>query len=166
MFRKGMFRHPANSVSFIVLFLLLLTGCQTTQEPISTQFSGRLNDPIYTRTALTKQYSEWKGVPYRNGGTTKKGVDCSSFIQQTFSDQFSINLPRDTINQAQVGFQIPTNHLRPGDLVFFNTGYGVRHVGVMLDQRNFIHASTSKGVMISDLNQSYWQRTFWQARRL
>lgn len=158
--------QPVHSFSLLLFALFILAGCQTTQEPIQTQTNGRLSDPVYTRSALSQQYSEWKGVPYRDGGTSRRGIDCSAFIQQTFSQRFSIFLPRDTSNQAQVGFKITPNQLRPGDLVFFNTGSGQRHVGVMVDQRNFLHASTSKGVMISNLNQSYWARTFWQARRL
>ncbi len=77
-----------------------------------------------------------------------------------------MQLPRDTGSQAQLGRSISTRQLRPGDLIFFNIGKRTRHVGVMVEKNKFLHASTSKGVMISDLNQPYWQRYYWQARRL
>lgn len=94
------------------------------------------------------------------------GVDCSGFVQLTFREQFAMQLPRDTGSQAQLGRSISTRQLRPGDLVFFHIGKRTRHVGVMVEKNKFLHASTSKGVMISDLNQPYWQRYYWQARRL
>ncbi|MBB6054261.1 MAG: glycoside hydrolase [Gammaproteobacteria bacterium] len=150
---------------WLVLSALLLTGCQST-IPESSHYSSSLSDPAYARSALYEQYQEWKGVPYRDGGESRRGVDCSGFIQLTFREQFAIRLPRDTGSQAQLGRSISARQLRPGDLVFFHIGKQTRHVGVVVEKNKFLHASTSKGVMISDLNQPYWQRSYWQARRL
>ncbi len=150
---------------WLVLSALLLTGCQST-IPESSHYSSGLSDPAYARSALYEQYQEWKGVPYRDGGESRRGVDCSGFIQLTFREQFAIRLPRDTGSQAQLGHSISARQLRPGDLVFFQIGKQTRHVGVVVEKNKFLHASTSKGVMISDLNQPYWQRSYWQARRL
>lgn len=150
---------------WLVLSALLLTGCQST-IPESSHYSSGLSDPAYARSALYEQYQEWKGVPYRDGGESRRGVDCSGFIQLTFREQFAIRLPRDTGSQAQLGRSISARQLRPGDLVFFHIGKQTRHVGVVVEKNKFLHASTSKGVMISDLNQPYWQRSYWQARRL
>ena len=150
---------------WLVLSALLLTGCQST-IPESSHYSSSLSDPAYARSALYEQYQEWKGVPYRDGGERRSGVDCSGFIQLTFREQFAIRLPRDTGSQAQLGRSISARQLRPGDLVFFHIGKQTRHVGVVVEKNKFLHASTSKGVMISDLNQPYWQRSYWQARRL
>ncbi len=158
--------HPVTPffLLWLVLSALLLAGCQSQiSEP---HYSSGLSDPTYARSALYEQYQEWKGVPYRDGGESRRGVDCSGFVQLTFREQFAMQLPRDTGSQAQLGRSISTRQLRPGDLVFFNIGKRTRHVGVMVEKNKFLHASTSKGVMISDLNQPYWQRYYWQARRL
>ena len=150
---------------WLVLSALLLVGCQS-QISESPHYASGLSDPAYARSALYEQYQEWQGVPYRTGGESRHGVDCSAFMQLTFREQFAMQLPRDTDSQAQIGRAISSRQLRPGDLVFFNIGRSTRHVGVMVEKNKFLHASSSKGVMISDLNQPYWQRYYWQARRL
>lgn len=65
------------------------------------------------------QYADWKGVRYRLGGSTKKGVDCSSFVQRTFREQFGLELPRSTYEQQEMGKAVSRNNLRTGDLVLF-----------------------------------------------
>jgi len=158
---------PSSHIALIwlVLSALLLVGCQS-QMSKSPHYASGLNDPAYARSALYEQYQQWQGVPYRAGGESRRGVDCSAFMQLTFREQFAMQLPRDTDSQAHIGHAISSRQLRPGDLVFFNIGRRTRHVGVMVEKSKFLHASTSKGVMISDLNQPYWQRYYWQARRL
>lgn len=116
--------------------------------------------------ALLNQYKEWKGVRYRLGGQSKHGIDCSGFIQNTFRNKFNITLPRDTSKQAHIGKYIKKRHLRMGDLVFFKTGRRVRHVGVYLDKHTFLHASTRKGVIISNINDVYWSKHYWKAQRI
>ena len=150
---------------WLVLSALLLVGCQS-QMSESPHYASGLSDPTYARSALYEQYQQWQGVPYRTGGESRRGVDCSAFMQLTFREQFAMQLPRDTDSQAHIGRAISSRQLRPGDLVFFNIGRSTRHVGVMVEKNKFLHASSSKGVMISDLNQPYWQRYYWQARRL
>jgi len=113
-----------------------------------------------TKQKLMSQYYEWKGTPYKLGGLSKRGVDCSGFVQITFKNQFSKILPRTTQLQAGVGTKISKSQLRPGDLVFFQTSYNVRHVGIALGNSEFLHASTSKGVMISNLSNPYWRKVY------
>lgn len=117
---------------------------------------------------LNAYQKSWRGTGYRLGGTSRKGVDCSGFTQATFRDLFGIQLPRMTVDQAKKGRKIPKSQLQAGDLVFFNTGRGPngKHVGVYIKNGQFMHASTKKGVIYSDLNSPYWSKTFWQARRL
>ena len=160
-------RPPSSCFALIwlVLSALLLVGCQS-QMSESPHYASGLSDPTYARSALYEQYQQWQGVPYRTGGESRRGVDCSAFMQLTFREQFAMQLPRDTDSQAHIGRAISSRQLRPGDLVFFNIGRSTRHVGVMVEKNKFLHASSSKGVMISDLNQPYWQRYYWQARRL
>ncbi len=75
-------------------------------------------------------------------------------------------LPRSTEFQAELGKSIDKDQLRPGDLVFFKTGRTDRHVGVYLEDGMFLHASTSQGVIISGLDESYWKSAYWKAKRL
>lgn len=86
----------------------------------------------------------------------------------TMRDQFALQLPRDTRQQAKIGTKIDKDDLLPGDLVFFKTGSGDSglHVGIYDTDGQFIHASTSRGVMRSSLDNVYWRKNFWQARRI
>lgn len=118
------------------------------------------------RNALDLALKDWQGVPYVLGGSGYTGVDCSSFMQIVFEDYFQISLPRTTREQMKLGKSIRKNKIRMGDLVFFKTGRNLYHVGVMVDEKRFLHASTSSGVMISDLGQSYWQRNYLTTRRV
>ncbi|WP_029686601.1 bifunctional murein DD-endopeptidase/murein LD-carboxypeptidase [Tatumella saanichensis] len=118
------------------------------------------------KTRIMDQYAGWKGVRYRMGGDTKRGIDCSAFVQRTFREQFGLDLPRSTYEQQDTGSEIARNKLRPGDLVLFHSGSTGRHVGIYLGNSNFVHASTSSGVMISSLNDSYWKKRYREARRV
>ena len=108
---------------------------------------------------------EWIGIPYRWGGTTRRGIDCSAFVQQFVRQQFDVALPRTTASQRYEGQEIDRSELRAGDLVFFRRR-GVRHVGVYLSEGEFIHASSSRGVTISTLESGYWARHYWMSRRI
>ncbi|MFC0142014.1 bifunctional murein DD-endopeptidase/murein LD-carboxypeptidase [Erwinia mallotivora] len=118
------------------------------------------------KSRLMEQYSDWKGVRYRLGGTSKRGIDCSAFVQTTFREQFGLDLPRSTYEQEDSGKSIQRAKLRPGDLVLFRAGSTGRHVGIYLGNDNFVHASTSNGVMISNLNEAYWKNRYRDARRV
>ncbi len=115
---------------------------------------------------MYQQHTQWKGVKYKMGGLSKKGIDCSGFAYATYREKFGIALPRSTKLQSQVGTEIEKKQLRPGDLVFFKTGLKVRHVAIYIEDGKFLHASTKKGVMISKLNDYYWDDKYWHARRV
>ncbi|WP_338557182.1 bifunctional murein DD-endopeptidase/murein LD-carboxypeptidase [Erwinia sp. E_sp_B04_7] len=118
------------------------------------------------KSRLMDQYADWKGVRYRLGGTSKRGIDCSAFVQTTFREQFGLDLPRSTYEQEDTGKSINRGKLRAGDLVLFRAGSTGRHVGIYLGNDNFVHASTSSGVMISNLNDNYWKKRYREARRV
>ncbi|TKI05829.1 bifunctional murein DD-endopeptidase/murein LD-carboxypeptidase [Martelella alba] len=118
------------------------------------------------KTKIMDQYADWKGVRYRLGGDTKRGIDCSAFVQKTFKEQFGLELPRSTTEQQEVGSKIQRSKLRPGDLVLFRAGSTGRHVGIYLGNDQFVHASTSSGVMISSLDEDYWKKRYREARRV
>ena len=110
----------------------------------------------------------WIGTPYRTGGTTREGADCSGFAMSLHSEVTGIRLPRTTGQQWEQGREVPVNAVRPGDLLFFQTLRGqdaVSHVGVVVGQGEFAHAGTSSGVTFAEYDQGYWQRRLVGARR-
>lgn len=115
--------------------------------------------------SLREGGQEWIGIPYRWGGTSRRGIDCSSFVQQFVRANLDIELPRTTAGQRYEGIAIDKSDLLPGDLVFFQRR-GVRHVGVYLGDDEFIHASSSRGVTVSNLSEGYYDRQYWMARRI
>ncbi|MFC0180914.1 C40 family peptidase [Thorsellia kenyensis] len=146
---------------WVVIFsALLLTACASKKE------SPMSNEPVVR--ALFTQLNEWKGTPYRYGGNTKSGIDCSAFVQITYTTLFNKNLPRSTTEQAQLGTKIKPKEHRPGDLIFFRTegSKQINHVGIYAENNTFIHASTSKGVTRSSLNNPYWQKNYVYSRRV
>ncbi len=115
---------------------------------------------------LKRHYQQWRGTPYVDGGMSTSGVDCSGFTVLAYRNLFGLSLPRTAEEQAESGREVARASLKSGDLVFFNTGRSKKHVGIYLAEDQFIHASLSKGVTLSSLDDSYWQEKYWQARRL
>lgn len=107
------------------------------------------------------------GVPYRYGGTSVRGFDCSGFVGHVFG-LLNIKLPRSSREQALLGAHVDRDSLIPADLVFFKTGGSSRinHVGIYLGDNKFIHASSSKGITITSLSDKYYQKAYCGARRI
>lgn len=115
---------------------------------------------------LRNEVSQVVGTPYKWGGTTVNGFDCSGFILYIF-DKYNLDLPRTSISQSEEGTKVAKKDLQPGDLVFFNTnGKGISHAGIYVGDNKFAHSSSSKGVRISDLNESYYNERYVTARRV
>ena len=164
-------RKITHSVCYIVA--ILLVGCGSLQEKnvdiltskpaydkaIDT-FSGDIKGRLYT------QYHKWRGVRYRLGGSSKRGIDCSAFVQVTFKTKLGVNLPRTTSLQSRMGKEVRKKELQAGDLVFFRTGANSRHVGIYLEKNKFLHASQSRGVIISKLDNNYWKANYWKSIRI
>ena len=125
-----------------------------------------LNNTNKVKQILNQQYNDWHQVRHRIGGLSKSGIDCSGLVYNTYRSKFGIDVPRSTEYQAQVGRSIKQRQLRAGDMVFFKTGFKARHVGMYIDKGDFLHVSSSKGVMISNLDNPYWSRAYWKAQRL
>ena len=113
-----------------------------------------------TNASLFHFIDTWWGTPYRYGGSTQKGVDCSAFSSTLISSVFGVQLPRTARDQYKVCQKLDEDELKEGDLVFFNTRGGISHVGVSLGGKYFVHASTSNGVMISSLDEDYYNHRF------
>jgi len=116
-------------------------------------------------TALT-----FSGTRYKYGGTTKKGMDCSGLLYVAFGEH-DISLPRVSRDMAEKGRRIKINKVVKGDLLFFKTKRGrrINHVGMVVetdDEIKFIHASTSRGVIVSSLREGYWNSAFVKANRV
>lgn len=111
---------------------------------------------------MLKEVDNWLGVPYKYGGNDHNGVDCSGLVLQLYNRVYEIKLPRTCAQQAEFCQPIDKSKVKFGDLVFFSTGDNkkINHVGMMLDSDNFIHASSSKGVVISSMNNDYYIRRF------
>lgn len=133
-------------------------------ETLSRIQASSSQSPALVRQALMAEHQRWQGTPYRLGGTSSEGIDCSALVQNVFADTFSLDLPRATRYQVNEGAAVGRESLEPGDLVFFRPP-GSRHVGIYVGDERFLHASTSRGVMISSLDNVYWQRYYWKARR-
>lgn len=155
---------------FLLPMFAMLSACGTTpsgltKTPERAEFpkpadEAHYYDEIQAMLLLYQQHEAWQGTPYRIGGVNRSGIDCSAFVQVTFRDVFGMDLPRTTEQQSRMGQRINRQQLRPGDLVFFRNG---RHVGIYLEENKFLHASTTRGVMISNMDNSYWSRHFWKA---
>ena len=135
----------------IVTLLLFLTGA---------------GSALAENTELREAIDEVVGTPYEWGGTTAEGFDCSGFILYIFK-QFDIKLPRTSKTQAKAGSAVDQEDLRLGDLVFFNTnGKDISHAGIYIGEGQFAHSSSSKGVSISKLSDSYYAKRYVTARRV
>ncbi len=111
---------------------------------------------------LYKAIDDWMGVPYKYGGISKKGVDCSGFTAAVYNATYQIPLARRAADMyAMVNEKVQKSDLKEGDLVFFDIGRReLSHVGVYLTNGRFVHASTSRGVVISDLEMDYYKKYF------
>lgn len=136
--------------------------CQPVQY---ADYEGTYATSTLAEDIIAHSYS-YLGTPYRYGGTSYSGIDCSGFTMKVFA-QFGIYLPHGASDQYALSTPVTTEERAPGDLVFFNTsGYGIGHVGIYLGGGQFIHASTSRGVIISSLYESYYARTYLFAGRI
>lgn len=121
--------------------------------------------------SILKTAKSFLGVPYKYGGTSNNGFDCSGLVMVSF-DKLGLKLPRNSSQQANHGNEIKISDVRKGDLLFFNTsGNSISHVGIidqieLTGEIKFIHSSTSKGVIISSLDENYWKTRFVKAVRL
>lgn len=105
---------------------------------------------------------------YKYGGTSHEGIDCSAFTMNVFKDRFNILLKRSAREQYTMGVEVDKDNLKEGDLVFFNTRRRVRpgHVGIYIGNNRFVHASSSLGVTVSNLDETYYFKRYMGARRV
>ena len=145
--------------------LFFVNGQSTGVAPSAQALKGPSTAP--SRSRIVNEAKKHLGTPYVWGGSTPSGFDCSGFVQYVLK-QFSITVPRTTEQQVTVGTPIKKTELLPGDLVFLQNTYrqGISHVGIYIGNDQMIHASSSKGVTVSNLNTSYYLEHYHSARRL
>ncbi len=138
-------------------------------KTLESSYSGKNSSLV---AELLSDAQKYLGAPYKYAGNTSSGFDCSGLVVKVF-DENKLQLPRRSQDQSNEGEEIKIKEAKPGDLVFFATAGGnrVSHVGIVHDIGNdgevkFIHASTSKGVIISSLNEKYWNNAYLFARRV
>jgi probable lipoprotein NlpC len=155
---------PVQRPVLFLLILILLSSCAASRRARLRE--KQVNEVIGTARTFT-------GTPYKYGGMTRSGMDCSGLTINAYRS-INISLPRQAEDQATVGEKIKKKELRPGDLVFFATGKKrrqVTHVGIVTDVRakddiKFIHASTSLGVVETNLFSEYYEKRYRGARRI
>lgn len=140
-----------------------------TLRNLESGFDGRLSGSMKS---ILKDAERYLGAPYKFAGNSSDGFDCSGLTTKVF-DENGLKLPRRSADQASTGKSIDVKEAKPGDLLFFATAGGskVSHVGIVYSIENngeikFIHASTSKGVIISSLNDKYWNKAYLHAQRV
>ncbi len=174
VYRKLTVSFMAVAVAFVVGCAGAATSSKTTV--VSNPPKAPANRHAYTpdptpdpvkllESKLRASVDPWIGTPHRMGGTSRRGIDCSGFVQQIYKEIFGKTLPRSSSLQVRAGKPIYQKELFPGDLVFFRPPYKKNHVGIYLGDKEFAHASTSKGVVISNLDDGYWRSCYWTARR-
>ena len=137
-----------------------------TYEELKWQTEAKDYGGNVASTRILKTAAQYKGVPYVFGGTTPNGFDCSGYVQYVFA-KHGIRLTRTADTQALEGKYVSKKSLRPGDLVFFTTYEpGASHVGIYAGNGQFWNATSSRGIMLSDLNDSYWRPRYYTARRI
>jgi hypothetical protein len=176
----GRFIHVYRGILGI-LVLLFLTGCAATRphtvarapvhEVAVPDVADRTPAPPPRELANVESFlrasmEPWGDTPHLFGGTAIAGADCSGFIVSLYREAFGISLPRTTRDQANAGHSIRRDELEAGDLVFFRPDRVVNHVGIYLSDGRFAHISTSRGFIISHLDEPYWQRRYAAARRV
>ena len=161
---------------YLFVFTFLMYSCGSSKK--STSYSSKRSS--YKKTEVVKNkkiesivdYAKtFEGTKYKYGGTTNKGMDCSGLVYTSFKKE-EIVLPRTSRAMSTQGKTIPLKNIEIGDLVFFKTNKNrnvVNHVGLVVETDNeirFIHASTSRGVIVSSLEEKYWNNCFVGVRRI
>lgn len=182
------------TIVLLLLFLIGCKSAKTLNEdkphsearalqPIDSSYTVRVNSlakepvtnkPSHSNSAedLVAFARQFEGVKYKFGGTTKNGMDCSGLVYGTFK-AFDMELPRISRNMATQGTKVSIDSIKTGDLLFFKTSNKLKtinHVGLVVTALpgniEFIHSTTSLGVIISSLAERYWYYTFVEARRM
>ena len=183
MLAVGQYKCSWSRIAIMMLMVMVLCGCHSKKEAVHQPPSKRrvekvsddwktLNIRLTSRDnkQLYREIKGWLGAPYLYGGNTKKGVDCSGFVLQIYKTVYHKRIERNSAKIFEKNCKmIDVDDLREGDLVFYKTSKKtsrITHVGIYLKDNKFAHASSSKGVRISDITEDYFIRHFYAAGRV
>lgn len=187
LFREDNMKNIFNTILAVCIALFALTGCHSSKPAMKTDsheqyekakkntyadLSKRLGVKVNAQDNidLLEMCARWLGSPYKYGGSSRKGIDCSGFTLKVYSTVYNKKLERASASILSKNCRrIKQKELEQGDLVFFATGKNrkkVNHVGIYLKDNKFVHASTSRGVIVSSLKEPYYVRTFVTAGKV
>lgn len=155
--------------------IVSLSSCRTSAPRLDYQALARasillgVDINLEDNHKLYLESAKWIGVPYRSGGDSKRGTDCSGFVSQVYRKVYRKHVPRSTEELKKESSKIAKRNLREGDLVFFTSSRSrkkVAHVGIYLKNGKFVHASTSKGVIVSRLSERYYTQHWISGGRI
>ncbi len=171
-----------------ILFLLIFTiSCRTTHDvtnPIKEnkkilkkdtnisfykEYSIKLGYELegYEDMDFIKMIASWIGVPYKFGGCSREGIDCSCFVNTFYNEFYGITLRRRAEDMQMDIHAVNIDELQQGDIIFYKIkGQKISHVGIYISKKRFVHASTSKGVMINSLDEAYYAKYYSGAGRV
>nr|WP_294950580.1 NlpC/P60 family protein [uncultured Mucilaginibacter sp.] len=139
------------------------------QESLAKDYLSQIMGVALSATSNMKLFNfvhDWIGTPYRFGGSSRKGIDCSAFTKQLYSDVFNLTIRRSSRDIFSMVDPVGKDDLKEGDLVFFKIhSRSISHVGIYLGNNRFAHAS-SRGVAISSLDDAYYSRYFYKGGRM
>lgn len=162
-------------IFLILIATLVFTGCRSSRKKTDAAEVPTIAATVRpgnkkVKNKIVEEAMSWLGTPYKYAGSEKgKGTDCSGMVLRVYEDVAGLKLPRNSKKQSEFCRRLKRKDVRPGDLVFFATGKDkgtVSHVGIMVDDNQFIHASTKKGVILSEMTTPYYQRTFMMFGRV
>ena len=163
-----------------ILFILMglaaiLSSCRTSAPRLDYQALARasillgVDINLEDNHKLYLEAADWIGAPYRGGGDSKKGTDCSGLVYQIYKKVYRIQVPRNSEELKDKSYKVAKRNLKEGDLVFFSSSRSrkkVAHVGIYLKNGRFIHSSTSRGVIVSRLGEDYYSRHWISGGRI
>ena len=157
----------ASHLIILLAAMAFLSSCGSRRSTVYKESRGAKAAEAMANVKSKQLYrfiTDWTGVRYRLGGLDKRGIDCSGFALLLNKEIYGLKLPRRSKDQADVIKEKNVSQLKEGDLIFFSFGgNGIDHVGVYLNHGFFVHASTTRGVIVDDLSLPAYQRVLVKA---
>ena len=143
----------------VLLLSFNLSFCQ------SLKINGLPDDSTY-RQKMYGFISDWWKTPYKWGGVSGRGIDCSAFTRILFKEVYHVQLPRTSREQYKLGKLVKTDDLSTGDLLFFKNSRGIWHVGTYIYEGFFVHSSSHEGVHVSNISENYYAQRMFASKRI